>query len=360
MRLGWLVLGLVGLVATRARAETAKRRIEICIAAAPAEGPSLETAILGPLNRLHVDVHVTHVERLDPRDVVTPTAAPTSASVRVWFDLENQKYATIYMADETWERVLVRRIPLDHGLDEVGREALAFLTRSSVDAMLSGAQIGISREEAKEVIGIDHLPPKDAAGEPDARAERGGLPTWGFGLNYDVGAYARALPVVQGPGISVLLSDRNFRRRAWLTGTYRMPSQIESDSVSVRVTSLDLRAGFALNARIGPAWWISGGLGAGVDSTRLEPQVNEGLRAVNVATLTTWTFSVRPVVGIAWALKQTMVLLEAGADIDPARTQYIVRTDGVGSYVLSPWPVRPNITFSMLLGTQSFEPTTRE
>ena len=55
-----------------------------------------------------------------------------------------------------------------------------------------------------------------------------------------------------------------------------------------------------------------------------------------------------------------MLLLEAGVDIDLLRTQYVVRTDGVGTYVLSPWPVRPLLTFSMLLGTQSFEPLARD
>jgi len=329
------------------------------VAGAPSDAASLEAAIAAPLNRLHADVHVSRVEHLDPRDVVTPTTAPTSASVRVWFDVENQKAATIYMADESWERVLVRRVPLEHGLDEVGREALAFLTGSSVDAMLSGAQIGFSREEAKEVLGLERPPSKDSSEEAELHAAPQ-RPTWGFGLSYEAEGFARAMPVMQGTGISLLLSDRRFRRRAWLTGVYRMPDHIESEPVDVQVTSVGGRAGFALNTYLGKTWWFSGGIGASVERTHLEPRVNEGLTTVSLATATTWTPSARPVIGVAWALRQTMLLLEAGVDIDLLRTQYVVRTDGVGSYVLSPWPVRPLLTFSMLLGTQSFEPLARE
>ena len=172
---------IVRLSTSVVHADGVKRRIEIVVAGAPSDAASLEEAIAAPLNRLHADVHYLASPHLDPRDVITPTTAPASASVRIWFDIEIRRLPTIYMADESWERVLVRRVPLEHGLDEVGREALAFLTGSSVDAMLSGAQIGFSREEAKEVIGLGSPASKDSAEDAESRAAPQ-RPTWGFGL----------------------------------------------------------------------------------------------------------------------------------------------------------------------------------
>jgi hypothetical protein len=250
---------------------------------------------------------------------------------------------------------------LPNGLDEVGREALTFVLRSSVEAMLSGAQIGVSREEAKEIIGDEATSRdgvRDRADEKSPSVEPKG-PLFAFGLAYEVQGFAKAVPVTHGPALSLALGDRGFHRAVWLTGTYRTPTDFETDTVDVHMSSFGGRVGLALNPRISGAAWLSVGALVGVDWTRVEPRIKPGLEVRSTTVVTSVSPSVRPVVGVGLSVRQTVLLFQLGADIDLERTRYIVETDGVGSYALSPWPVRPVATFSMLLGTQSFEPVPR-
>jgi hypothetical protein len=353
------------LLATRASfAEGVDRKVEIVIAASPSDASLLEGLMRAGLSRTGVAIQTSRAERLDVREVVTPASSTRPAAVRVWFDLQTPGQAVIYMADEAWERVLVRRMSLPNGLDEVGREALTFVLKSSVEAMLRGAQIGVSREEAKEIIGEEATSRDGVARDrPDekspAAAETGGPPTFAFGLAYEVQGYAKAAPIAHGPAVLLALGDRGFHHAAWLTGTYRTPAELETDSVDVHMTSFGFRGGFTFNPRLGATAWLSAGAWAGVDWYKAEPRIKEGVEVQSISVVTSVSPSVRPVVGLGFSVGQALLLLQLGLDLDLSRTRYVVQTDGVGSYVLSPWAVRPVATFSMLLGTQSFEPAPR-
>jgi hypothetical protein len=356
-RFTWAMLALF--VGRGSIARAAERKVEIVIAGSPGDAALLEDTMRAGLDRGGVATQTVRVDRLDVHEVVTPASNPKPVAVRVWFDLQTPGQAVIYMADETWERVLVRRMALPNGLDEVGREALTFILKSSVEAMLSGAQIGVSREEAKEeIIGDEARTVRDRANEKAPSAEpRGALFT--FGLAYEMQGYAKAVPITHGPALLLALGDRGFHRAVWLAGTYRTPTDFETDAVRVHMTSFGGRLGMAAHPRLGPTAWLTAGALVGVDWTHVEPRIKEGLQLQSSSIITSVSSSVRPVVGIGFAVHQTLLLFQIGADVDLVRTRYVVQTDGVGSYALNPWPVRPVATFSMMLGTQPFEPDPR-
>jgi hypothetical protein len=346
------------LVGRGSMARAAERKVEIVIAGSPSDAALLEDTMRAGLAHAGVATQTVRVDRLDVHEVVTPASNARPVAVRVWFDLQTPGQAVIYMADESWERVLVRRMALPDGLDEVGREALTFVLKSSVEAMLSGAQIGVSREEAKEILGDEARPARDRVDEKTPSTEpRGAL--FAFGLGYEMQGYAKAVPITHGPALSLALGDRGFFRAVWLAGTYRTPTDFETDTVRVHMTSFGGRIGVAAHPRLSPTVWLTTSALVGVDWTHLEPRIKEGLELQSSSVLTSVGSSVRPVVGVGLSVHQTLLLFQIGADVDLVRTRYVVQTDGVGAYALSPWPVRPVATFSMMLGTQPFEPSPR-
>ncbi|HEY6723489.1 MAG TPA: hypothetical protein VI197_05630, partial [Polyangiaceae bacterium] len=59
-----------------------------------------------------------------------------SNSVRVWLTLRSPEQARLYVADARGRRFHVRDVPLDHGLDELGREKVAQVVLASVLAFV--------------------------------------------------------------------------------------------------------------------------------------------------------------------------------------------------------------------------------
>ena len=95
----------------------------------------------------------------------------------------------MYLADGRWERVLVRRVPAPREFDEVEREQLAHIVESSVDALLSGATIGLTLREVSRSLRLPDygestggVPETDASGVRDTR--RHAL-SWGATLRYE-------------------------------------------------------------------------------------------------------------------------------------------------------------------------------
>jgi hypothetical protein len=95
------------------------------------------------LERFDVELRLEYVERFDPADVVTPDGSAPPAVARAWIDLapeligEEPTQATLFLADASWERLCVRRVPLADGVDEVAREELAHMLASGVEGLLA-------------------------------------------------------------------------------------------------------------------------------------------------------------------------------------------------------------------------------
>jgi hypothetical protein len=336
--------------------------VEVIIAGSISDASALESSFREPLAKLGVIQHAVRVDRIELTEIVAPKAPfATRAIMHLWVDILTPGMATLYMADADWERVLVRRVALPNGLDEVGREALAYIVKNAVGAMLGGAKIGVSRDEAKATLTPDDGTPdhEAAADERDLQARRAAAasrPILGFGLAYQAQTVSEALPVSQGPGVSLLLADTKLRYAAWITGAYRMPSDIETPALDIRMRSLAVRTGGGWGVRLGPPWFAMIGLAAGMDIVRVDSELRSGQEGRLSPSITSLSPTVGPVLALGVAMHQTLVVLQAGLDVDLARTRYLVHTDGASAYVLSPWALRPGLTLSMLATTDSARP----
>jgi len=186
--------------------------------------------------------------------------APLRAGhVAVWVTLRSATQARLYFAapgeGATTPRYLVRDVPLDHGLDEVGSERVAQVVHSSVCALIEGVVEGTDRPELERAL---EAPPRKAA-EPseaalDSRAHepaspRGVTPkpTFLFGGFYRV-ALGGDEGVAQGPGVALGLGVVSGTYGLTLVGrgAYVLPRSISLPGLTLTLAGPWARAGLRL------------------------------------------------------------------------------------------------------------------
>ncbi|MFO0570994.1 MAG: hypothetical protein U0263_35495 [Polyangiaceae bacterium] len=292
-----------------------------------------ELSVRDPLARLPVEVAVVRVERVDPKTVIDP---PEGAGIfaRVFIDVSNPDQALLFFSDERNERILIRKVALARGLDEVEREELAQIVRSAVEALLSGAEIGIARADARaellpETARAEAAPPPRP--RPPAPPPLRPNPPPAPAARFEPGAfYAAELQrdrFWQGPGLDLGVSWGSAPAFGALASlAYRAPMTLEDEALGVRLQAFALRllpsASFDLGSVL-----LSGRIGPGVNLTHFEPI---RLRDRGVPGDAHWdlTYVVTlageggvPVSGIA-------LRLLAGLDADLVETRYVAVDNG--------------------------------
>jgi hypothetical protein len=265
-------------LAPSARAVAQERRAEVEIAGPLERVVPVEQAVQEPLSRLPIQVSSTRAAAVDPKTVIDRGARSADAFVRVWIDLVNPNQVTIYFVDSAWERILVRHFPVERGLDDVEREEIAQIIRSSVEALLSGATIGITREEARQLLLPPEPkkepvpPPKPIPKQPEPKPAPPPPPPAGIfeaGAFYEAELYANTL--WHGPGAFAGAGTADaLSLGGRLTLQYRVPALVQGDRLGARIQALAIRAlgrvSYDLNG-----WLFCGALGLGADVTSTDP-----------------------------------------------------------------------------------------
>jgi hypothetical protein len=320
----------------------AEHVVDVVVAAQPSDAAALEPALREPLSRLGVSVRWSRASAVDPRDVVRPPPGARAAFARVWVDLEPGGRATLYLADAAWERILVRRLELSGGLDEVGREELAYVVRSSVEALLGGARIGLEREQVRAELGLAPAPAGRGASRP--RAAPAGAPlVLALGALYEGQILASDPRASHGLGLAAgLARPGGLRPSAWLLLTYRFPYVVEDDRIGARLQTVSVRAVGTLSFALGERLSLRAGAGPGADLVFLEPRRPEGSDArLDPARWATVPL-VRACVGPELRLGPGALLaLTTGLDADLSETRYVAHGGGQIHPVFVPWRVRP-------------------
>jgi len=314
------------------------RPVELVLAGPAARLDAVETTLSEPLGRLPIELRSSRLEALDVRSVVEPNSR--GDALHVWVDLGAETQATLYFTDASWERILIRRFPLAKGLDEVEREELAQIVRSAVEALLGGAKIGISREDAKAELLPEEPPPPPPAPTPVAPVPKPPVPkqdTWRLlpGALYEATPYAGAL--WQGPGFSLDLDANGFGARAMLG--YRAPILLEGDQLGVRLQGLTLRALAGFAPRVGRLR-LRAGAGGGLDVTHVEPRrVGPGGQPSD----SFWDLVpvARAEVGAGWPLGGVELGLHGGIEGDWVATRHVAERGGRERTVVEASRLRP-------------------
>ncbi|HEY7373953.1 MAG TPA: hypothetical protein VIF57_17465 [Polyangia bacterium] len=331
-------------------ARRAARQIDLIVAAPANEMQQLEPPIRDMLAAKGLDVATTRKRTVTTEDVAaaiapsqettTTTAPPTVARVLLDFTVAGQ--ATLLLIDPRRGRVFARRMTLANGLDAVARARVRFIIEQSVDAILEGRDIGVSREEFQRGVApppAPVAPPPPAAPAP-APAPRQLLLAGGYELvAMGSGEYQHAATLVVGARFT----------RLQLAGAARLaaPLSIAGDGAQARLSTGGVSASAA--ARVLGLGDVSvfAGLGAGLDVTRVEPTVTAPDLQPAAAF---WARgpSLKAFAALERLFGRIAVAVVVGAEAHLLAERYTVRTASETRDVFVPRRVRP--TAALLVG----------
>jgi hypothetical protein len=312
------------------------------VAASDADAAAIERVVRELLMRLHVEVHVARVGRVDPSDVVTPQSPITPALARVWVDLTGDGPATLYVVDGPWERVLVRHV--ERVSDEMMREEVGHILETGVDALLHGGRIGVEKgdlaqaknAEAKALAPQLEKAPAPAPPTPALRGE--------VGLLYEAQLFGPGGIIRQGPELSLVASTQagSLRAGIWITGQVRIPVVVNDAVVALRFDSLATRALAALDLPVATRTSLRFAVGGGLDFDHIAPRLGTDPTAQLTAAESVVLPVARASVGVGFRLVPHADLhVGLASDFDFSGTRYSALRGGAEELVFAPFAVRP-------------------
>ena len=229
--------------------------------------------------RLRIGAHVAlgvpllwnRIDRFNPlAELLRGAPAGRTAILRCWVDLTDARRATLYFAGEGGERFFVRELALSGRLDEIDQESLAQVLELSISALMENQEIGLTRDQARELFSRAQPPPRP---EPAAAPAPPAAPPRRWSLTPAAGYAAErtgaSLPIAQGPGLSMTLSavrDPGLRLGLWIATQYQVAASAHRPEIGVRLQTAAARAG------VEAGWWRwRARLGGGVDWTHVTP-----------------------------------------------------------------------------------------
>jgi hypothetical protein len=266
------VLLLIGSGTARAAASeggAAHRAVDLIVGAPAKEAQLLEPALREMLAAKGVEVATTRKTAVTAQDVAAAIAPPKEASppvARALLDFTVPGEATLFLIDPRRGRVHVRRMALAHGLDAVARASVRLIVEQSIDAILEGREIGVTREEFQRSVAPPPAPapiaPAAAPPPSDAHLQLAG----GYeGVALGSGEYQHNAKIV--------FAARFTRVQLAAAARFGAPVSITGDGVQARLSSGGVSVSGAARFPSFERFQVSAGVGAGLDVTRVEPTV---------------------------------------------------------------------------------------
>ena len=338
-----LFLLLAGAVALpRAGTAAERERVNAVLASDPAAIDRVLAALSASLDRQGVDLVAVTAARIDPLDVAHSTLDRSAAGpvAYLWLDLMAAQ-PTMYLLDVRSGLVYVRPLAVRSDPDAVELELIRLVVDSSVEAILKGRALGVSRDEFERSLAP--APAPEAAPNPELEPKPEPAPesqpapesesTWAIAAGYS-GTMLSADSVAHGPELS---AERRWPRfRLGVTLWQQLPLAVTRGDVNMRLLSSGIHLLAAFPAAITSHLSASLGLGAGVDATRVTPRGNGAQPAF-------WATDplVLAMATIEHAFGAAVVSVCIGVDLDLLATRYLVARSDATSVLWSPWRWRP-------------------
>lgn len=372
-RVGWLaahgflvVLCPVAMVS----AQTASRELVVLsVAAAPEMASVVESVAQDLLATLPVALEASRVSRIDPEHIVAPLvdATPSHALAHVWIDLTDHDGVTLYVHAYRTERVLVRRFERQGRSTPVVLEAMGQALVTAIEALLTGASIGVSRDEYIATLRQPPSPPTPPSPSPlpAPRSPSPALPssllppsrpargrTWvDADAGWDLSLWSRAAPVLHGPRVAITVGRTLHpwgRLGGEVAGCFRLPQAVETPELFVTIRPVvSLRASVVFDWRAHDTLHLRATLGVGLDAMDHEGFVR-GPGVSLEPSRSRLSAVMRGAVGLRWRVVGSLVLgSTVGVDIDAAPIDFVIERNGTLGYVVDTWPVHPVATVTL-------------
>jgi hypothetical protein len=323
------------------------------------------TAVLSELlGRERVALEFEYRARFRPSTLL----ASSEGDSRVWvFISSTESVAKLYFRGPYGNRFLLRKLELNNGLDEVGRELIAQVVDTSILTLLR-SEAGLSREEVETDLVDPSEPDANSTESTDSLEKRSTAPTAPSpadaaspdegaaktapsALEFELGVRGTAkwtgsdLGSDYGAGAETGLAynrSKGLFLRGRLLFEYGFGQTISTSELKATVQTTALRAGVDFGTSFGVSAFAFG-LGFGADLARITPEttLDDSLVLAEESTATT------PVVRLEtrYELTTGIYRIAAGllADVPLVDTHYDVRGASGQERVAEPWSIRPGV-----------------
>ncbi|MBN2193753.1 MAG: hypothetical protein JW751_13130 [Polyangiaceae bacterium] len=155
-------------------------KVEVTLVGEAAQSPALVRSIDALARSEGITPRFLYLARLPRASLAEVAAQPGPGFVRVWVELPAPNSALLLIAAPAAQRYVVRELPLQNALDEVGREQIAQVVQSSTLALLRGDQ-GLDRDSMQRALAATANPSRPPTTNPSegqsARAATRTAPT---------------------------------------------------------------------------------------------------------------------------------------------------------------------------------------
>jgi hypothetical protein len=264
----------------------------------------------------------------------------------LWIDAAAAHEIILYITDAGGERVFVRRIGLDHGLDTVAVESLALVAQSSLEALLAGKLIGMTRDDYEHSLDVAApLPaPKrvtvrtpaptlrlDQGESRDTRPSR-----WHLSAGYQMQAWDR---VTMRHEAALGIEYQRWTLRFDLSLFSTWPIQFHSGQSGAELFSNGIRLQVSRPVALARQWHLVPGLGFAVELTRIRPELGSADQPASPY------FAVDPILRAVLAIERSLGRWSlrgiVGLDLATRPVQYVVTDQSGSEPVRTPWQLRP-------------------
>jgi hypothetical protein len=337
--LAYLIFATLVLSRSLARAEPAKfdsaQRLQIELAGADSDIALLERRLVDALRRPGLAFEIDRVDRIEPDEVVKPAAIPVFA--RMFVDLASPHEATLYLADDRRDRIFVRSLSLPRGFDEVAAEQLLFVAKGSIDAILSGENIGVERKAYHSEESAKAAPPPPAEHPPIAPPREPLRSARMFG-GYAVAMMGEGV-VGQGPVLGARIEEAHFSLGLAIQG--RLPVQVGNDELNLRLTEVGGRLSVAgwLSATSTFRFVLSGAVGA--DLVHVEPRHTDTAGARPYASFWATDAVGNATLAVEYRMRNLSLAVLSGVELGFTEVKYVLENSSDLAPIFAPLRVRP-------------------
>jgi hypothetical protein len=281
---------------------------------------------------------------VDPRSVAKLRPQQPALIANLWIDAAADREVTLYIADAATERVFVRRISLEHGLDTVAIESLALVAQSSLEALLAGKLIGVTRDDYEQSLEVaaprpaPEVPRQAAAPTPQPNDGYDFRPSrWQLSAGYELQGWDGAT-MRHEAALGIEYEHWRLRFAVDLYGTW--PIQFHNRELGAELFSNGVRLGVSRPLALPYRLRFVPGLGFAMELTHVRPELGSP-DAQPASAYFAFDPAIRAAVGIErywgrWSLRGLL-----GLDLAVRPVSYVVTSQAGTEVVRTPWRERP-------------------
>jgi hypothetical protein len=328
---------------------SSRGEVKVVVAGNDSSFAAIAKSLAESLSFIAVTPQFERVASVDPRSVSETHPPVPSLFAYLWIDAASAREVTLYITDAATERVFVRRINLDHGLDTVAVEGLAFVAQSSLEALLAGKLIGVTRDDYEHSLQAAAPPPPKQPAAPAPRPNDAGLqqpPNWHVWAGYELQAWDGATMRHEA---ALGIDYERWKLRFGMDLYSTWPIHFGNGESGAELFSNGIRLGVSRPLALPRRLRFVPGLGLAMELTRIRPELASP-DAQPASAYFALDPAIRAVLGIERSLGHWSLRGILGMDLQIRPVHYVVTRQAEAEVVRTPWRERPFAAITVAAG----------